>query len=99
MALPHNFCPTFGEHFSLAGGLDSVTSQTDNVFDEGLSKDNLLQSDDEKSVKRNEQSDPLDPTAHSIKTTQTTNFFSAGLSMNILVRLTGLEPARSPSGT
>ena len=69
------------------------TSQNPHFFDEGLSKDNLLQSDDEKNIKRSEQSDPQNPTAHSIKTTQTANFFSAGLSMDILVRPTGFEPA------
>ena len=44
--------------------------------------------------KRSERPDPQNRTAHPIKTTQTTNFFSAGLSMDILVRITGLEPAR-----
>ena len=67
-----------------------ITSQNHNFFDEGLSKDNLLQSGE----KRSEQFDPQNRTAHPIKTTQTTNFFSAGLSMDILVRITGLEPAR-----
>ena len=44
--------------------------------------------------KRNEQSGLQIRTAHPIKTTQTANSFSAGLSMDILVRITGLEPAR-----
>ena len=42
--------------------------------------------------KRNEQSGLQIRTAHPIKTTQTANSFSAGLSMDILVRITGLEP-------
>ena len=66
------------------------TSQNAHFFDEGLSKDNLLQSGE----KRSEQSGLQNPTAHPIKTTQTTNFFSAGLSMDILVRKMGLEPTR-----
>lgn len=72
-----------------------INSQNYNFFDEGLSKDNLLQS----SEKRSEQSGLQIRTTHPNKITQTTNFFSAGLSMDILMRLTGLEPARSPSGT
>ena len=67
-----------------------INSQNYNFFDEGLSKDNLLQS----GKKRSEQSGLQNRTAHPIKTTQTTNFFSADLSMDILVRITGLEPAR-----
>ena len=46
------------------------TSQNPHFFDEGLSKDNLLQSGE----KRSEQSDLQNPTAHPIKPTQTTNF-------------------------
>lgn len=48
-----------------------ITSQNHNFFDEGLSKDNLLQSGE----KRSEQFDPQNRTAHPIKTTQTTIFF------------------------
>lgn len=69
----HGMAALFGE-----------TSQNPHFFDEGLSKDNLLQSDDGESAKRNEQYDLQNRTAHSIKTTQTANFFSAGLSMDIL---------------
>ena len=50
------------------------TSRNPHFFDESLSKDNLLQSDDEKNIKRSEQSDPQNLTAHSIKTTQTAFF-------------------------
>ena len=46
------------------------TSQNPHFFDEGLSKDNLLQSGE----KRSEQSGLKIRTAHPIKTTQTTNF-------------------------
>ena len=60
----HDMAALFGE-----------TSQNPHFFDESLSKDNLLQSDDEKNIKRSEQSDSQNPTAHSIKTTQTANFF------------------------
>ena len=67
-----------------------INSQNYNFFDEGLSKDNLLQSGE----KRSEQSDLQFRTTHPNKITQTTNFFSAGLSKNILVQVTGLEPAR-----
>lgn len=74
--------------------LFGAASQNPHFFDEGLSTDNLSQSDNGKHIKRSEQPDLRDPTAHSIKTTQTANFFSAGLSTTYLVRMTGLEPAR-----
>ncbi len=54
----------------LMAALFDETSQNPHFFDEGLSKDNLLQSGE----KRSEQSDLQNPTAHPIKTTQTTNF-------------------------
>lgn len=59
----HGMAALFGE-----------ASQNHHYLDEGLSKDNLLQSDDEKSTKRNEQPDLQNRTAHSIKTTQTAIF-------------------------